>query len=54
MNFGAGGPRGNQEIRGSECWPITEKDMTSLTQEMRGYLERVRLDGTPLPAPAPR
>jgi hypothetical protein len=54
MNFGAGGPRGDQEIRGSECWPKTEKDMASLTQEMRGYLERVRVDGTPLHAPAPR
>ncbi|HEX6842338.1 MAG TPA: hypothetical protein VF113_12440 [Stellaceae bacterium] len=54
MNFGNGGPRGDQEIRGSECWPKTEKDVASLTREMSGYLERVRLDGAPLPAPAPR
>lgn len=54
MNFGTGGPRGDQEIRGSECWPKTEKDLASLSRDMTGYLERIRLDGAPLPAPAPR
>ncbi len=48
-NFGSGGRRGDQELRGEVCYPVTEKDSESLKKEILEILSRIRVDGTKVP-----
>lgn len=49
-NFGEGVPRGDQQIRGTACNPVTSKDPGTLEREMLELLSRLRIDGKPVPA----
>ncbi len=51
-NFGSGGPRGDQQLLGTVCYPVTGKTAASLKREMLELLVRVRVDGDPVPAHA--
>jgi hypothetical protein len=49
-NFGTGGPRGDQQMLGTVCYPVTGKTAASLKREMVELLGRMRVDGDPIPA----
>jgi hypothetical protein len=48
-NFGSGGRRGDQQILGTVCYPVTGKTALSLKHEMLDLLGRMRVDGDPVP-----
>jgi hypothetical protein len=46
--FGAGEPRGDQQLAGGMCYTVTFKDADTLEREMLDIIGRVRIDGHPV------